>query len=153
MDYDNDGDLDLAMTRENSTAVLLENRTNNSKFLLVRLVGSGAGGTNKAAIGIRMELWDASGTTRLGRRDVGVARGYGGAEPLWAHFGGVDPSTTYTLKVWFHSRDNSNPLEVSVVPNSVSTTIGTTVIPQMITIEESSPRKRILRWREVPNRG
>ncbi len=153
VDYDNDGDLDLAMTRESSTAVLLENRTNNSNYLKVRLIGAGSGATNVAAIGVRVELWDSAGSTRLGRRDIGVARGYGGTEPLWAHFGGVDPSTTYKLKVWFHSRDNSNPLEVSVVPGSVSTTIGSKTIPQMITIEETNAKKKIIQWREVPNRA
>lgn len=153
VDYDNDGDLDIAYTREDTTHVLLENRTNDSNYLKVRVIGVGGGGTNVAAIGVRIELWNADGTIRLGRRDVGVARGYGGTEPLWAHFGGVDAATTYKLKTWFHSRDNSDPLEVSVVPNSVSTTIGSVTISQMITVQESEVRKKILFWREVPNRS
>lgn len=152
VDYDNDGDLDIAYTREDTTNVLLENRTNNTNYLKVRLIGAGGGGTNVAAVGVRIELWNSAGTVRLGRRDVGVARGFGGTEPFWAHFGGVDPATTYQLKVWFHSRDNSNPLEVSLVPNAVSTTIGSVTIPQMITVTEGDARKRILQWREVPNR-
>lgn len=152
VDYDNDGDLDLCYTREDDTDVLLENRTDNSNYLKVRILGAGSGGTNVAAIGVRIELWNSAGTIRLGRRDIGVARGFGGVEPLWAHFGGVDAATTYLLKVWLHSRDNDNPLEVNVTPNTASTTIGSVTIPQMITVQESDIRKRILFWREVPNR-
>ncbi|MCA9255346.1 MAG: hypothetical protein KDA33_06895, partial [Phycisphaerales bacterium] len=152
VDYDNDGDLDIAYTREDTTNVLLENRTNDSNFLKVRLVGMGGGGTNVPAVGVRVELWNAAGTVRLGRRDVGVARGFGGTEPLWAHFGGVDGATQYMVKVWFHSRDNDDPLETLVYPKNASTTIDKVTIDQMITIEETEARRRILRWREVPNR-
>ncbi|MCB9857453.1 MAG: VCBS repeat-containing protein [Phycisphaerales bacterium] len=153
VDYDNDGDLDICYTREDTTNVLLENRTNDSNYLKVRLLGLGGGGTNVAAVGVRVELWNAAGTVRLGRRDIGVARGFGGTEPMWAHFGGVDVFTTYTLKVWFHSRDNSDPLVVSVVPKTAYTTINKQTISQMITVQESEVRKKILFWREVPNRS
>jgi len=150
VDYDNDGDLDLSVTRNSAPALLFENRTNNSSFLKVRLIGRGAGGTNKAAIGTRVELWNAAGTTRLGRREIGVARGYGGSEPLWAHFGGVNPNTTYLLKVYFQSRPVSDPQTVLVTPASASTTIGTTTIPQMVTVQESS-KLRVVQWSEVRN--
>jgi len=152
VDFDNDGDLDIAVTREDDTAVLLENRTNNDNYLKVRVVGAGSGATNVAAIGVRVELWSGDGKTYLGRREIGVARGLG-TEPLWAHFGGVDPTATYQVRTYLHSRDNSNPLVTTVVPQSVSATIGSTTIPQMLTITEANAKKRIILWRELRNRS
>ncbi len=149
VDYDNDGDLDLAVTQTAAANTLLCNRTNDQRYLKVRVIGRGAGGTNRAGVGVRVELWDSAGETRLARRDLGVARGYGGTEPVWAHFGGVNPAATYTVKVFFANRSADDPHRVSVVPAAVSTTIGGTVIPQMLTVEEP-PGVRILRWREVP---
>jgi hypothetical protein len=146
VDYDNDGDLDLCITRESAACILLENRTNNSNYLKVRLVGRGSGGTNKAAIGTRVELWNSAGTTLLARRDVGIARGYGGTEPLWVHFGGVTPSTSYTVKAYFNTSTSSQ----TVTPNAVSTTIGSRTISQMLTITEST-KTSIVRWSEVLN--
>ncbi|HKQ50655.1 MAG TPA: VCBS repeat-containing protein [Phycisphaerae bacterium] len=148
VDFDNDGDLDLCVTRESGNAVLLENRVNNGNYLKVRAVGDGAGKTHKAAIGTRVELWNAAGTTLLARRDIGVARGFGGTEPQWAHFGGVTPTSTYQVKVHFVS----GVLTKTVVPASTSTTIGSTVIPKMLTVSESNPAK-VIKWNEVPNRA
>ena len=147
VDYDNDGDLDLALTRENGTAMLYRNRTNNASYLKVCLTGRGAGGTPKDAIGTRVELWNAAGTQLLARRDIGVARGYGGTEPIWAHFGGVNPSTEYQLKVYFATTTTVK----TVRPGETSTTIGTRTIPQMISISESSPAT-IMKWKENVNK-
>jgi len=147
VDYDNDGDLDLCLTRENGAAVLLENRTNNGNYLKVRVLGGGSGKTNKAAIGTRVELWNSTGTTLLARRDIGLARGFGGTEPLWAHFGGVTPSATYQVKVYFQS----GVVTKTLVPSSTSTTIGSTVIPKMLTVTESAAK--VTKWIEVPNRA
>jgi len=145
VDYDNDGDLDLAVTREGDPAVLYENDLNDSNYLKVRVLGAGAGRTNRAAIGVRVDLYDASGTTLLGRRHVGVARGLGGTEPLWLHFGGVDPATEYTVRVHFVS----GVVDTLVVPEDVSTTIGATTISQMVTITESDAEElRLIRWLE-----
>jgi hypothetical protein len=152
VDYDNDGDLDLAITQEDTGNTLVRNNTDNTNYLEVRVVGRGSGATNAAAIGVRVDLWDAVGATFLGRREIGVARGYGGAEPLWVHFGGVSPATTYTLKVCFHSLANDAPYAVSIVPGAASTTIGATVIPQMLTVEEPNNQKRILYWTEIINK-
>ncbi len=149
VDYDNDGDLDLAMTRESATALLYRNNTDDTNYLKVRVVGRGSGATNRAGVGVRVELWSADGSTFLQRRDLGLARGYGGTTPLWEHFGGVNASSTYTLKVYFHSRSMASPYTVSVVPAAVSTTIGATMIPQMITVDEPLGRKRVQTWSEV----
>ena len=150
VDYDNDGDLDLSITQEDATNTLLRNNTDNTDYLKVRAIGCGAPRTNKAAVGIRVELWDAAGTTFLARREIGVARGYAGTEPMWLHFGGVTNSSTYTVKTYFDSLPVSAPLEISVVPASASTTIGSTTIPQMLTVQEPCT-PTILQWREVRN--
>jgi hypothetical protein len=98
---------------------------------------------------MRVELWSADGSTFLQRRELGVARGYGGTEPIWAHFGGVNPAASYTLKVYFHSRPANSPYALSVVPSAVSTTIGATTISQMITVDEPTGRKKVQTWAEV----
>ncbi|MBN2561238.1 MAG: VCBS repeat-containing protein [Phycisphaerae bacterium] len=151
VDYDNDGDLDLAVTQEDATNTLLRNNTDDSNYLKVRVVGLGAGATNAAAVGIRVELWDAAGTSFISRREIGVARGYGGAEPMWAHFGGVGNTNTYTVKVYFTSLPVTEPYSVAVTPASTSTVIGGTTIPQMLTVEEPQGTT-IIYWREAPNR-
>jgi hypothetical protein len=99
-----------------------------------------------------VELWNSGGTVRLGRRDVGLARGFGGSEPLWLHFGGVTPSTTYKLKTYFISRPVDDPLVTTVVPSGVSTTIGGRTISQMITVADEN-RNKIIQWSEVRNKA
>ena len=148
VDYDSDGDLDLALTRldGDGRTVLLQNQTDDDRYLKVRLVGTGAGGVNTLAIGTRLELLDASATTLLGTREVGTARGLGGTEQLWAHFGGVDPATTYTLRVVWPGGETES---VAVTPNAVSTTIGSQTIAQMISLEAPAGGARFVRWREV----
>ena len=55
-------------------------------------------------------------------------------------------STTYTVKVFGGSRVYSK----QVVPSVVTTTIGSTVIPQMYTLDESTMATiKVTRWREV----
>lgn len=152
VDYDNDGDLDIALTRENGNAVLFENRIGGTNYLKVRLIGRGQGGTNKAGIGTRVELWNAAGTQCLGRRDVGNARGFGGTEPLWLHFGGVTSTATYKLKVYWASRGATDPYMADVVPVSTTTTIGSTAIRQMVTVTEPS-KSKVIQWTEVRNKA
>ena len=143
VDYDNDGDLDLAVSQQGEDNTLLANGTDDTNYLKVRVLGHGAAMTNKAGVGVRVELYEANGTTFLARREIGVARGWAGAEPLWIHFGGLTNTTTYVVKVHFASGVE----EVTVVPQNASTTIGSTVINQMLTVEERKPR--VIRWTEV----
>ncbi|MGI9015046.1 MAG: FG-GAP-like repeat-containing protein [Phycisphaerales bacterium] len=145
VDYDNDGDLDLAVARENSSTVLLRNDTDDNAFLKVRVIGAGAGATSASAVGIRVELLNAGGSAVLARRDVGVARGYGGTEPLWLHFGGLDHAATYIIRVHF----NTGVKDVTVVPRDVSTTIASSTIAQMLTVVEDASRRSVVRWQEV----
>lgn len=147
-DYDNDGDLDLFLTRENGSLALYENRTNNTNYLKLHIVGRGAGGTNCAAIGTRVEVWDETGTTRLGRRDVGVARGFGGTEPLWIHFGGVDPNSNYQVKIFF----TSSPVATPTKPSTASAILGGPAIPQALNAEETLTGT-IKRWKEVQRKS
>ena len=147
VDIDNDGDLDIAVTQEDASNTLLRNGTDDDRYLKVRILGAGERRTNRAAIGVRVELRSEDGSALLARRDIGVARGFGGTEPLWLHFGGVDPAATYTLRV--HFQDFT--YDAQVVPGGATTMIGATVIPQMVTLDEAliAPAPRIVRWREV----
>lgn len=148
VDFDNDGDLDLSVTQEGAPNTLLRNDTDDSAFLKVRILGAGSGKTNKAAIGVRVELWSGDGSSFIARREIGVARGYGGIEPLWLHFGGVDPDQTYTIRVYF---TRGFVYTGQVTPALASTTIGSTTIPQMLTIDEAEVRTgaRVVEWKEI----
>lgn len=154
-DCDNDGDLDIALTSEATThpALLYRNDgPNATSSLTVRVVGAGRNGLNTAAIGARVELWDASDTTLLQRRDIGLAQGFGGQSPLRAHFGGINPASTYTVRVY----GGAQPIVTTVTPALASTTFnnGTdpeTTVPRLLTITETAtaPTVRITRWHEV----
>ena len=143
VDYDNDGDLDLAVTQEGANNVLLQNSTNDTNYLKVRVIGHGRTMTNTAAIGVRVDLYAADATTFLARREIATARGFGGTEPIWVHFGGVVKSSTYVVKVHFVG----GVTEVAVVPQAVSTTIASVTIAQMLTVVEGNPR--LAGWHEV----
>jgi hypothetical protein len=148
VDYDNDGDLDIAAARRGAGTVLYENGIDDSAYLKVRVIGAGVGGTNLAGVGVRIDLFDGSGETLLGRRVIGTARGFGGIEPMWAHFGGLDPDQTYRLRAYFQS----GPVTADVIPSDASTTIGDQVVPQLVTLTEppvSSSAARVLEWTEV----
>jgi len=146
VDTDNDGDLDLAVSGINTNNRLFRNGVTGNNYLKVRFVGMGEGATNEAGIGMSVTLFD-SGRRCLGVRQIGTARGFGGIEPLWVHFGGVDPGARYTVRITSRGRS----VEVPVVPGAVSTTIGPTTIRQMLTIDESNLPQgmKIIRWREV----
>jgi len=155
VDIDNDGYLDVAF---NSTSTNYPSRLylnqgeyvyggeSPSNYLMVRMVGQGAGATNRAGIGARVELWNSSNTTFLQRREIGQARGAGGQGPLWVHFGGVDPGLSYTLRITAGSRSYVKVIQ----PGTVSTTINGTIVPQLYTFDEpASAAVRIVRWQEV----
>ncbi|MEZ6244031.1 MAG: FG-GAP-like repeat-containing protein [Phycisphaerales bacterium] len=145
VDYDSDGDLDIAITREDDTNVLLRNDTNTSAYLKVRVVRT-VGAAIIEQVGVHVELWDQTMTTMLARRDIGVARGFGGSEPVWAHFGGVDPGLTYNVKVIWPGGDET---VAEVMPGAAQTTFGSVTVPQMLTINGQTASLRVTRWREV----
>ncbi|MDX2117311.1 MAG: VCBS repeat-containing protein [Planctomycetota bacterium] len=149
-DYDNDGDLDLAVSVNNNTTRLYDNALDTlsptKNFLKVRFVGSGSGATNVQGVGQRLLLLDSTGKI-IARRDLGGARGIG-TEPVIAHFGGVDPTKKYFVRVFSKGKAYTTP----VTPNAVSTKIGANTFQQMLTITESAlkPPLRITSWTEDP---
>lgn len=151
VDVDNDGDLDLAVSRKSDDATLLINSTDNDAFLLVEYRGGLL--VNAMGIGVRLELWNADNTTFIARREIGVARGYGGQEPTRAHFGGVSAATQYTLRVY--EPGDATPRSMKIRPGSVSTTFGGVTVAQLLTVEESNTpdNVRVVRWREVSPLG
>lgn len=148
VDYDNDGDLDISIVSYTGVS-LYRNDTNGHRYLKVRIVGSGDGATNVAGVGTRVELLDAHTRRFLARRDITSTNG-SGAGPFWLHFGGVDPTGSYIVRVHFLS----GVREVAVVPSQATTQIGSTTIDQMLTIEESGGRgRRVTQWKETDQRG
>lgn len=131
-DYDNDGDLDLFVSSEDTSVTLFRNDIDRPTYLKVRPLGNGMpGGSSLIGRGVRVELFEADGATFLARRETGTQHG-ASVEPLWAHFGGVVPSETYVVKTYFRS----GTVTSTIVPSAVSTTIGATTIDQMLTVTE-----------------
>ncbi|MDX2117310.1 MAG: VCBS repeat-containing protein [Planctomycetota bacterium] len=147
-DYDNDGDLDLAISVNNANSKLFGNFMDTlsatKNFLKVRFVGSGGGATNVQGVGQRLLLLDSTGKI-IARRDLGGARGIG-TEPVIAHFGGVDPTQKYFVRVY----SKGKAYTTAVTPGTVSTKIGSTTFQQMLTITEATlkPPLRITSWTE-----
>lgn len=147
VDYDNDGYLDIVVASDTDkfpTRIFRNELRDNTptgspvdKFLKVRVVGRGAGGLNAAAIGARVELRNASDESLVARRDVGLTQGLGGMDPLWVHFGGVDTSEEYIVRVY---GPTGYSFETTVVPAKASTTISGTTIAQMLTVDEKTLR-------------
>jgi hypothetical protein len=146
VDYDCDGQLDLAMSAwgTNNATRLFSNGLSSANYLLVRPNPRSSRGTNRAAIGTRIEVWNTAGTTLLQRREIGVARGFG-CEPLWAHFGGLNANTNYTVKVYYRN----GTVTQTVKPSSATTTVGVETIAQMVTIDEPASAMIIGKWQEV----
>ncbi len=89
-DYDNDGDLDLAVLNSNQPAALLRNEGNDENhWLSLQLVGAGAPCSNRAGIGARVEVTAGevvqvgevrSGDSYLSQSDLRLFFGLGGRE-------------------------------------------------------------------------
>lgn len=147
VDYDWDGDLDIAVTVAGGASRLFRNDTDNGKGFHVRVVGAGPRRTNMAGVGVVVELYDATGSTYLGRRTIGAARGLGGTEPFWAHFGGIDPDATYVVRARFAD----GVVEAEVTPGTVTSEIGGRTVSRLLTVVEppATGGGRVVRWREV----
>ncbi|MDX2130769.1 MAG: FG-GAP-like repeat-containing protein [Planctomycetota bacterium] len=148
VDIDLDGNLDLAVSGElaTNTTLLFSNQLASTRYLLVRVLGRGPGGINHAGAGTRVELWNEDNTAFIARRDIGVASGHAGQLPLVAHFGGVNPAATYTLRVYAPRRVYTT----QVTPALAETSTGAQTIAQFYTFDESAfaPALRVTRWRE-----
>ena len=89
-DYDNDGDLDLAISNNNQPAVLLRNDGGNQKhWLALRLLGAGGSLSNRNGIGARVEVVAGdlvqvdevrSGSSYLSQDDLRLFFGLGAEE-------------------------------------------------------------------------
>lgn len=136
-DYDNDGDLDLFVTTSTEMK-LYENTLNSNSYLKVKLQGLGtAGNTSKDATGIKVELWNAAGTTLLASRFVSGGDSMGSHAPKIQHFGLSGAwggnNGTYTLKVHFNS---GIKIVSGVIPKNISETIGVATYSQTILVIE-----------------
>jgi len=87
LDFDRDGDLDVALNNFHAPAVLLENRAPVSpgNWMMVRLVGAPSRASNRDAIGARI-LAKGAGGLRVWREIQGGS-GYLSMNPRLVHFG------------------------------------------------------------------
>lgn len=147
-DIDNDGDLDLMLRGEDIASVLLRNRTDDDRYLRVRLVSSNGGSRSRSIAAARVELWDAAGQ-RVATRELAAPRGNAGWGDEWAHFGGIDPQAAYEVRVRLPGDDESTAF--AVTPGAASSLVGGTILPQTLTIDAWQIRSgvRVTRWRET----
>ena len=116
-DIDNDGDLDLLVTNNNSSADLLRNGgTRGNNALLVRLVGTRS---NRDAIGARLSV-TAGGKTQI--REVRAGSSYLGQHDLRVHAGLGRATTIDRLEIRW--------------PNGQVETVAGVAVNQIVTVTE-----------------
>ncbi len=122
-DRDDDGDQDVLILRKHGDPIVLENPTNDARFLKVRLLGVDS---NWDAIGSRAVLrrQDGPGSTFVAMRELRAGQGYQLSGPRELHFGLPDAGP-FRLEVTFPSgrtvtRERIGPGERLVVVESGS---------------------------------
>ena len=87
LDWDNDGDLDVAINNFHDPATMLRNNSEalENHWVKVRLIGKPSRGTNRDAIGARMVATNDAGLYLL--REVTGGSGYMSMNPKQQHFG------------------------------------------------------------------
>ncbi len=100
LDYDEDGDLDVAINNFQSDAVFLRNQADRlgHNWIKVRLVGDPVRGSNRDAIGARL-IATTPGGKRIWR-EVHGGSGYLSMEPKEQHFGIGDEESASLEIVW-----------------------------------------------------
>lgn len=93
VDLDRDGDLDVVTNNLNSEASVFENRTSDSRRLLVELRSAGG---NAFGVGAKIEVV-AGGVTQV--RQISLTRGYMSSGEAVEHFGLGDADTVSELRV------------------------------------------------------
>ncbi len=99
LDRDDDGDLDLLVIRKHNDPLCLVNRTDNDRFLKVRLLGTES---NWDAIGARAVLTHEHADGFLALRELRAGDGYQLSGPRELHFGLPDDGP-FRLEVVFPS--------------------------------------------------
>jgi concanavalin A-like lectin/glucanase superfamily protein/VCBS repeat protein len=145
VDVNNDGNLELIVVRESGAAAILRNDIGSDSYLRVRFVGTN--GVNAAGVGVRLELWDSTNTVFYARREIGTARGYAGQNPLWVHFGGIEATGSYTLRVY--NPGSTKPHNHTVTPSATNTVFASQTVAQLYTLNETGSNVRVIRWNEV----
>ncbi|MBU8922334.1 MAG: VCBS repeat-containing protein [Bacteroidales bacterium] len=115
VDFDSDGDLDIALRDYYKTeAQLLSNGCADGGYVKVRLRGLNG---NSAGIGAKVYLYEAGSMCRpdhlVGFREIRSGRGFGMHGPPVAHFG-IDSLQTVDLFVVFPSVDGNPPVQVAM---------------------------------------
>jgi hypothetical protein len=87
LDFDEDGDLDIAINNFHSPAILVRNdvEKENRGWLKIRLIGDPDRGSNRDAIGARIRLTADDGLSVL--REIHGGSGYMSMNPKQLHFG------------------------------------------------------------------
>lgn len=96
LDFDNDGDLDILVTRNDGPPALFENRGGNARnWLRVRLLGRVS---NSFGVGARIVLTSTAGGTSQ-TREVGANSNYMSQDEVTVHFGLGDSDLVDTLSI------------------------------------------------------
>jgi hypothetical protein len=100
LDFDNDGDLDIALNNYHEPAVFFQNDLDSKegKWLKIKLVGDVSRGTNRDAIGARIILTTTSGKSIW--REIHGSIGYMSVHPKTQHFGLGDESVKNIKIIW-----------------------------------------------------
>ena len=100
LDWDNDGDLDIAVANFHSKAVMLqnENEPGDRRWLKVRLVGDPTSNTNRDAIGARIIATNDEGLYVV--REIQGGSGYLSQNPREQHFG-LGQAATVDLTIYW----------------------------------------------------
>lgn len=156
VDYDNDGDLDIVTSGSWGGHRVFENLTSISpqanNYFKVQVVYPNSSNTAfMDDLRATVELWDSTNTTFIQQRRIGVQRGTA-AEPFIAHFGGVNPALTYTVRVYTAGLPG-NLFTTTLVPTANQVTVGANTSPQTARIVlPALGLRRIRNWVQVdPN--
>ena len=100
LDYDRDGDLDIAVNSFHSPATLLRNNseTRGHGWISVRLIGDPMAGVNRDAVGARLELTGPDGLQVS--REIQGGSGHLSMNPKTQHFGVGAAKTVNVTIIW-----------------------------------------------------
>ena len=113
VDYDNDGDLDIAvLCRGKEKPIQMENLTNNDSFVKVRVWGTK---NNMSGIGAKVYCYEAGHVNEkkhlVGYREIFSSRGFQQFSPPTAHFG-LGELGLVDIKVVFPPVNQANGVEI-----------------------------------------